>query len=435
MDLSEIKERIKKAVCENSDKIIKLGEEILRNPELGYCEEKTSALIRKEFDALELEYEYPLALTGVKAKLKGKSDKFNVCIIGEMDALVCAGHPCEADSSAHACGHNAQIAAMLGAAIALKNSGISKELDGCISFFAVPAEEFIDLAYRQKLKNEGKIMFFGGKQQLIYEGAFDDTDIAFMIHAQPSEPKRKLYVRGHNLGFLAKTITFSGKAAHGSTPYYGTNALNAAALSILGIHSNRETFKDEDKIRIHPIITKGGEVVNSVPDEVCIDTYVRGASYEAIKKGNDAVNRSSLGAAQMIGASVHTEDIPGYLPISESIELSKVFENNAKDILGAENIVFGEEITGSSDIGDLSSIIPVIQPSIGGFSGQLHSTDFSVNDKECAYVLPALLMALTAADLLYNKAEKAELVVKSFKPKMTKKEYINYLKGDNQNVD
>lgn len=197
-----------------------------------------------------------------------------------------------------------------------------------------------------------------------------------MLHAQGDEKEAKLYVRGHNLGFTAKTITFRGKAVHGSTPFDGVNALNAAALAILGIHANRETFREEDRIRIHPIITKGGDAVNSVPDEVCIDTYVRGASYAAIQKGNAAVERASKGAAAIIGAEVSFENIPGYLPLKESAELSEIFERNAAELIGRENIIYGREITGSSDIGDLSCIIPVIQPSIGGFAGALHSKEF-----------------------------------------------------------
>ena len=319
---------------------------------------------------------------------------------------------------------------MLGAAIGIKKSGIMNELDGDITFFAVPAEEFIEIELRNKLKEEGKISYHGGKQQLIFEGAFDDVDMAMMIHAQPNEPEAKVYTRGNNLGFIAKTITFKGKAAHGSKPHEGTNALNAAALAILGIHSNRETFTEADKIRIHPIITKGGDVVNSVPDEVCIDTYVRGATFEAIKKGDDAVERSVFGAASMIGAKVEIENMPGYLPLIEDPKLSDVFESNAKDILGSENIVNGMEITGSTDIGDLSQIMPVIQPSMGGFTGNLHGTDFSVSNDDYAYILPAKIMATTAADLLFADGEKARQVLQNFTPKMNKRQYISYLKGE-----
>jgi len=303
------------------------------------------------------------------------------------------------------------------------------ELSGDVTLLAVPAEEFIELDYRSKLKEEGKIRYFGGKQQLIYEGVFDDIDIAMMIHAQGNEPNCKVYVRGHNLGFNAKTITYKGRAVHGSTPFDGVNALNAAALSIIGIHTNRETFRDEEQIRIHPIITKGGDVVNSVPDEVCVDTYVRGSTLDAIKKGSHAVERSVSGACQIIGADYTIETIPGYLPLTESLELSEVFEEVSKDIIGCQNVVYNEPITGSSDIGDLSHIIPTIQPSVGGFLGTLHSKNFTISDKKTAYIKTVEILVGTTIELLYDKAQKAEHVKNSFKPKMTKAKYINYLNG------
>ena len=350
-----------------------------------------------------------------------------------MDAVKCRGHRYEGEyCAAHACGHNAQLAAMLGMAIILQKSGVMQELSGDVTFFAVPAEEFIELDYRKELKENGKIEYFGGKQQLIYEGFFDDVDIAMMIHAHGNEEGEKVYVRGNNLGFVAKTITYKGKAVHGSTPFDGVNALNAAALSIIGIHSNRETFKEEEKIRIHPIITKGGDVVNSVPDEVCVDTYVRGATVEAIKKGDKVVERSVEGACRMVGAEYEIENITGYLPLAESKELSAVFEDVSKTVLGQENIVYGEPITGSSDIGDLSHLLPVIQPSIGGFKGELHSTAFEVVDKKTAYIKAVEILSKTTAELLYADAEKAAHVKKSFKSIMTKAEYINYLNRKEQ---
>ncbi len=316
MTLAEIKRKLIDTIETHQDEICRIGDEILQNPERGYCEEKTSALVRRELEKRGIAYDYPCALTGVKGKLRGRESNANVCIIGEMDALWCAGSPIANETGiAHACGHNAQVAAMLGAAIAFADSGVMAYLDGDVTFLAVPAEEFIDMEYRKSLKESGKIAYYGGKQQLIAEGAFDDVDMAMMVHAQPNEPKAKLFVQGENLGFLAKTITFHGRAVHGSTPFDGVNALNAAALAILGIHANRETFREEEKIRIHPIITKGGDVVNSVPSEVCMDTYVRGASYEAIQKGNRAVENAAKGAAEMVGAAVTFEDIPGYLPL------------------------------------------------------------------------------------------------------------------------
>lgn len=428
MELKTIKEVIEQFLSAHSEEIIKIGETVLKEPELGYREEKTSAYIRKTLDEWEIPYTYPHAITGVKAIMKGRQSLYNVCIIGEMDAIKCAGHAHEGNlNAAHACGHHAQIAAMLGTAMLLKNSGIMEKLDGDVTLMAVPAEEFIELDYRNQLKEDGKIQYFGGKQQLIYEGAFDDVDLAMMIHAEGDAPNGKVYVRGNNLGFVAKTVTYKGKAVHGSTPFDGVNALNAAALSILGIHANRETFREEEKIRIHPIITKGGDVVNSVPDEVVVDTYVRGATLDAIQKGCDALERAIDGACRMIGADYSVETIPGYLPLSESAELSEVFEENAKSVLGKENVICGEPITGSSDIGDLSHLLPTIQPSIGGFTGALHTKEFAVADASVAYLKAVELLAKTVAELLYDHAKKAEFVKNSFQAKLNKSQYLNYL--------
>ena len=430
MDINTIKSKVTETIDKNAERIKEIGKTVLLNPELGYFEEKTSAFIRNEFEKLGISYEYPLAVTGVKGKLNTKKDGPCVAVIGEMDALFCAGNKYANEKNiAHACGHNAQVATMLGTAIAIKESGISDELSGKIVFFAVPAEEFNELSERARLKAEGKLSYFGGKQQLIAEGAFDDVDIAIMVHAQP-EKEAKVYVNGHNLGFITKTITFKGKASHGSKPHEGTNALNAAALGILGIHSNRETFEDSERIRIHPIITKGGDVVNSVPDEVVIETYVRGATLPAIEKGNKATERAMRGAAQMIGASVEIEDISGYLPIKEDETLTGIFAENAKNLAGEENVISGYEITGSTDMGDLSAIIPVIQPSVGGFSGNLHSKEFCLADEDAAYILPAKIMAHTVIDLLYGDAEKARNIKDGFKARLSKEEYIDYLKGE-----
>ena len=424
-----IKQKLYDAIEKNKEQIIAIAEEILENPELGYFEEKTSALVRKTFDDLEITYEYPLALTGVKATLDTKKEGPNICIIGEMDSLICKGHPYEgANGEAHACGHHAQVAAMLGAAIGLKKSGILEDLCGKITFIAVPAEEFIDLSSRKALKEQGKIKYFGGKQQLVYEGAFRDVDIVMMIHAQTEAPEGKFYSRTSNLGFMAKTITFRGKAAHGSRPDEGVNALNAAALAILGIHSNRDTFTEKDHIRIHPIITKGGDVVNSVPDEVCIETYVRGATFDAIRKGSEAVNRAVQGASQMIGTTVTIDDMLGFLPLKECDAVNDVMDEVVKDVLGDNVLVHNVPAVGSSDIGDISSIIPTVQPSIGGFSGAIHSKDFLVSNPEIAYIGAAKILAATTFDLLKDDAQVAKKVIKNFKPLFTQVEYLAYLK-------
>ena len=134
-----MKEKIIEAIDNLRNEIIEIGDYVLKNPEMGYKEYKTAELVKTVFDKLGIEYRDKLALTGVKGELCGNGEGPNICIIGEMDAVKCFGHP-YADSdtgAAHACGHNAQIASMLGAAIGIVKSGIMEKLGGKVTFFAM----------------------------------------------------------------------------------------------------------------------------------------------------------------------------------------------------------------------------------------------------------------------------------------------------------
>lgn len=430
-----LKSRVCAAIDDHCQEIIAWGEAALSTPELGYREGKTSQLVRKAFDLLDIPYTYPLALTGVKGKLRGKQGKSNVCIIGEMDAVTCYGHPCadNASGTAHACGHNAQIAAMLGAAYGLSKSGVMSDLWGDVSFFAVPAEEYIDIPYRRRLRETGAVHWFGGKQQLIADGAFDDVSIAMMIHSKPEAPQPQLHLMPESLGFMFKEVRFLGKEAHGSEPEKGINALNAAMLALMGIHANRETFRDEDKIRIHPIITNGGEVVNSVPSRVELQTYIRGKSAAAISDAARKVDCAVKGAALMVGACAEIETDAGYLPLCQSEPLSRIFEENARLFIPQDKIYYGGDMTGSTDMGDLSCLIPCIHPLLGGFSGAAHSREFRIADPEIAYIASAKMLAMTVVDLLADHAAAGERVQKDFTARMSKEEYLQYLTQNRRN--
>jgi amidohydrolase len=349
-----------------------------------------------------------------------------VCLIGEMDALHCVGHP-DADpitGAAHACGHSAQVAALLGAALGLAKSGVMGALWGGATFFAVPAEEYIDLPYRRHLAERGAIQYLSGKQQLIAEGAFDDVSMAIMVHALAETPGAQLQLMCGSLGFVSKEIRFHGKEAHGSEPCKGINALNAAMLALMGIHANRETFRDEDGIRVHPIITGGGDAVNSVPGHVTMETYVRGKSADAIADAAGKVDRAIHGAAMAVGAAAEIRDTPGYLPLMQDAALSRVFGENARALLPPRDIVTGGDMTGSTDMGDLSHLMPCIHPLLGGFSGALHSRAFRVADPEAVCILPAKLMAMAVVDLLADQAAMGRRIQEEFIPLMSKEEYI-----------
>jgi len=151
MTRAELKRRVTEAADRRADEIIALGETIRRHPELGFKEVKTAKLVDETFHRLGLTPRTGLALTGVRAEAAGRAgDGPTFALLGELDGLVVAGHP-EADpatGAAHACGHNAQVAALLGAAMGLLDADALDALNGRLVFFAVPAEEYGDIEWR-----------------------------------------------------------------------------------------------------------------------------------------------------------------------------------------------------------------------------------------------------------------------------------------------
>src|ERR1700751_5242465 len=425
------KDELKQAVCEaidrRADTIIDLGETILRNPETGFNEVKTAALVDRHMTALGLAPRTGLALTGVKGRLSGGSPGPRLAFIGELDSLRTSEHPLAdpTTGAAHSCGHNAQIAGILGAAIGLSDAKAAEQLAGEIIFFAVPAEEFIDVEERMARVARGEIEFMLGKPELVAKGHFDDVDMAMMIHtgSRDGQKTRSILAQSSN-GALVKQIRFLGKAAHaGSLPQLGINALNAAMIAMNAIAAHRETFWEKDTIRIHPIITKGGDAVSVVPAEVTMETFVRGGSLEAIVDANKKVDRCLRAGAMAMGGEVEIHTIPGYLPQRNDQRMGQIFGANVDALFGPGEFTIGGHRTGSTDMGDIAHLMPVIHPYVASAQGKTHGADFRINEPEHAYLTPAKLLAMTAIDLLYGDAEPARNVIADFKPAFTKDSY------------
>jgi metal-dependent amidase/aminoacylase/carboxypeptidase family protein len=291
-------------------------------------------------------------------------------------------------------------------------------------FFAVPAEEYVELAYRERLRKDGKIHLLGGKQELIYKGEFDGVDMAMMIHVAGHMPKPYVRIDESTNGFVGKTVRYIGKAAHAAAaPEAGVNALNAAMLGLFGIHALRETFRDEDCIRVHPIITKGGDLVNVVPADVRLESYVRAKTMDAILATNDKVNRALRAGADAIGAQCEITTLPGYLPLACSQPMYDIFTANTLAVNPDTVIEHAGNSTGSTEMGDLSHIMPAIHPWTGGVSGSLHGADFKLEDFDAAVIQPAKAMAMTVIDLFADGAAQAKKIIAESKPLLTADQY------------
>ncbi len=421
------KRKVAEAIEKRAAELQEIGETILRHPELGFKEVKTARLVEEKFQSLGLPCQNGLAVTGVSARLSGRSQKIHLTIMGELDSILVPSHPF-ADpltGAAHACGHHASIAGMLGAAMGLIDSGVMRELDGDVSLMAVPAEELVELEYRIRLRREGQIDFLAGKQEFIRLGLLDGVDMVLMFHLQPSDALHKISVGATMNGCLAKFIRYQGKGSHaGGAPHLGINALNAALLGMMGIHAQRETFRDEDCVRVHPIMTRGGDLVNVVPADVRLETFVRGRSVEAMQDANRKVNRALKAGAQAIGAQVEITDLPGYLPCLKDDRLDQIFAANAAARFGTGAIGQAGHLTASSDLGDISHLMPTLQPFIQAGRGNLHTEEFLVSDPQLAYVESAKGLALTAVDLLWEGAEEGLHIKKNYRAKYSKEEYL-----------
>ena len=429
---------MKNAVCAAIDArgkdIVALGREILANPELGFKEHQTAKLAADALRELGLQPREGLAITGVKALARGRSPGPTVALLGEMDALINYEHPFANPNSgaAHCCGHQAQVASMIGAAIGLIDSQVLSKLSGNVALMAVPAEEFIEIDYRLHLRKQGQIEFLGGKQELIRLGAFDDVDMAIITHSAPVEDGVKLGIGGRGLAFIAKHIRYRGQTAHAAlAPHEAVNALNAAMVGLTAIHAQRETFTEDQHVRIHPIITRGGDVVNAVPDDVTIETYVRAASTEGLLDANSKVDRALQAGAMAVGASVRIENVPGYMPIHNNPSLAALLKANCIELVGDEAFEGPwDSVEGvSGDIGDVGHLMPTVLGFARGWSGRAHTAHYMIESEEVAYVLLAKAMAMTVVDLLSDGAAKAQSLTQSYVPRMTREEYLSFLRG------
>lgn len=429
---AELKQLAIEAIERRKEEIYKLGDSIYQEPELGYKEQRTAEKIKQVYRDLGLDYEDEIAITGIKCRLKGKSSKFNVAILGELDSIISPLHP-DADpetGAAHCCGHNCMSAALIGVAYALSDTDILNELDGDVTLLSVPAEEYVEIDFRNQLIEEGKISFLGGKQEFIKLGIFDDIDISLMQHTFNNETEGLTDIKasaGQTMnGFIGQSIHYIGRESHaGAEPDKGINALSACHVSLAAIHALRETFRDEDYIRVHPIITKGGDLVNVIPADVRVENYIRGANIESIMSATKKIVRAWKAGAYALGAEVDIKTMPGYLPDIPNKELQELMYNNMKEIFGEEHVKFSlPHAAGGSDNGDVSSLIPALQARLGGASGNFHSSDYRLIDREIAYLGAAKSLVTTLIDLLYDEGKEAEKVINNYEPIFTKEKYL-----------
>ncbi|RKL61721.1 M20 family peptidase [Thermoanaerobacteraceae bacterium SP2] len=380
--MESLKEKVVLQVDEIKNDIFEVADEIHRNPELGNQEFKASKLLREKianygFTVKDVEG-LPTAFIAIK---KGTKPGPTIALLAEYDALPQIGH---------ACGHNLIAAASFGAAAALGKLG--NDLVGEVMLVGSPAEETD-----------------GAKVLLVEKGIFRDVDAAMMVH-----PGNKTTAYSTSLAMEAIEFTYTGKAAHAAAaPHMGINALDAVIMLFNGINALRQQLKSD--VRIHGIITEGGKAPNIIPDRAVARFYVRAKEKGYMLKVKEKVIACAKGAELATGAKLSYKNFE--LPFDNLITnktMADMFKHNLKE-LGVSDISDEEEGIGSTDMGNVSQVVPAIHPHIAIAERNVapHSIEFcqaagSSRGKEAA-LLSAKAMAMLAVEL----AVKPELLQKA----------------------
>ena len=420
-------ETLKKAVEKHSQLILDAERHIWANPETGYKEVKTSKYMADIFESFGYELTMAGNIPGFYTTVDTGRPGPTVLILGEMDSVICPEHP-ESDKetgAAHSCAHHAQCAALIGIAAALSEPGVLDKFCGKIKLCAVPAEELLEIEYRSELKKQGIIKYFGGKGEFLSRGYFDDVDLAFMVHTSDN-----FAVQNGSVGCMAKQITYKGKQSHaGGSPWLGRNALYAATCGLNAINAIRETFQEKDIIRVHPIITHGGSMVNAIPGFTNLESYVRGTTFEGMVEANKKVNQALCGAALSIGTNIDINDFPGYAPLVNDKNMIQVAIDAAALALPEKEFTYRERVgSGSTDMGDLCCVMPVVHPYAGGRKGTSHGADCYIVNPVEACVDSAKWQLGMLLILLSDNAKRAYEIIENFTPMFpSAKAYCEYM--------
>ena len=198
-------------------------------------------------------------------------------------------------------------------------------------------------------------------------------------------------------------------------------------LGVMGVNAIRERFRDSDYVRFHPIINSGGDLVNVIPDYVTMESYTRAASVEALSLYNKDINRALKAGADAVGATCEIKDLPGYLPLRPDPAMRGLLQANAETLFGKENVGVAEHSAGSTEMGDVSHIMPVVHPWVGCVKGILHGASFELSNADVAFEKSPEVLAMTIIDLLADGAQTAESICSNFKPVLNRETYCKFL--------
>jgi len=375
LDTESLKTSVISEIDSRGHGLSELSLKIHSNPELGFQEVKAAAWLTQylEENGFSIERgicELPTAFRGSYG-----TGKPAIAILAEYDALPDLGH---------ACGHNIIATCAVGAGVASKPA--IDQLGGSIVVIGTPAEEL-----------------YGGKATMIDRGAFDNVDIAMMVHPGAYDTATIQVLACQHI-----EVEFFGKAAHAAgRPEAGINALEAMIQSFIAIDSLRQHIKD--RARIHGIITDGGEAPNVVPAHSAGSFIVRAEEDTYLDELKERVLNCFIGAAKASGARLEYRwgDVR-YAPMRNNLTLAQLFMQNMQSLGRQMQLFEPNHNFGSTDMGNVSQVVPGIHPfvAIAPVEVANHSPQFAsaaVSEAGIHGLLDAAkALAMTVVDLTAN---------------------------------
>lgn len=382
-----MKEKLKKEMDGIKQQLWDISSQLYHNPELGDEEFESMKLLTTLLSEHGFQIEKNVVNNPTAFKAEFKSEKIGptVAYLAEYDALPEIGH---------GCGHNLIGTMSVGAGIML--SKIIKDTGGKVVVLGTPAEETN-----------------GAKVAMSQEGVFDGIDVALILH-----PYNESVESGTALAIDALQFKYKGKASHAAeSPDQGINALDSVIQLFNGINALREHLPAD--IRVHGIISEGGQAANVVPELSIAQFYVRAKEREILEEVVDRIKSIAQGAALMTGSEVEISNYQiSYDNMVTNTNLSQTFTENLKEITD-KSVKPAEHSNGSIDMGNVSRVVPAIHPFIGLNDKNLvlHTQELAdktiSKDGKQALIDGALALAYTGYDVLSDK-ELLEKIKKEF---------------------
>jgi amidohydrolase len=381
VSLDEAKAAICALIDDHAPSLVALSHDIWEHPELAYEEHYAVARICRFFRDAGIHAAPGAYGLDTAFEIRAGHVGPNVVVCCEYDALPDLGGP-GPHGAAHACGHNIIGAAGAGAGLAL--AVLAEELGGRVTILGTPAEEG-----------------GGGKIRLLRAGAFQDADVAMMIHPEPGDVAWVPYLAS---GYL--DVVMRGRSAHASSsPWKGVNALDALVLGYTGVMALRATFQPDQKVA--GIITNGGNRPNVIPEVASATFQVRARTFARLQQLRERVEACFMGAAAQAGAVCELQWRDGYKDLVSNRPLARAYQANAQG-LGRRFVDprrVPVEVAGSTDMGNVSYEVPSIHPVISmcPLSVAGHSREFVNHARspaaDAAVVDGAKAMAMTGIDV------------------------------------